>query len=149
MKTNMIKSFVAAATFLTLTVACSKKDDNLPLSKQNLLGKWNATTARAVTKNMNGTILFEKTGTDFTNTYFDYRNNDTLYNQTYHEGVFDRDTLFYKINGNQIITTDKDKEEETYIVNQLTKNKLTVFSSIQDEVSEQPVTIEYTYSFAR
>lgn len=153
MKTKMMKSIGVITTFLMLTIACSKKDNNtdvpVPLSKAALLGDWNISSVYIIRKSINGTTLSENSITDLPNSYIKFSINDSIYKQIYNQGMLNRDTLHYGINDNEIIFTYKSNNKDTNIVKQLTKNKLIILNIIQDEYLGQPAIISSTSTFTR
>ena len=147
MKTKMMKFFVLVTTFLTLTVACSKKDDNLPLSKAALLGKWHLSSGRAVTI-INGVKKSETTSNYFSNNYMDFRGNDSVYRRSETEDSIIYDTSYYKAMNNQIIITSK-YDSDTSKVIQLSRGKLTVFQSMTQVYNGKQFVYEYTSVLTR
>ena len=150
MKTKMTKCFVVVTTFLTLTVACSKKDDNLPLSKAALLGKWYLSSERTVTI-INGVKKSETTSNYFSNDYMDFRGNDSVYQRSEIEDSVRYDTSYYKAINNQIIITRKDdnNKSDTGNVIQLSRGKLTVFQRRTDVSDGKKFVYEYTSVLTR
>lgn len=154
MKTKMMKPIVVVTAFLTLTIACSKKDNTtmdvtVPLSKENLLGKWNFISQGKVEKTITDTILSETTSTYYPNSYFDFRSNDSAYTQIYDQGSFHLDTLYYIINNHQLFTVDNHNKKDTVNIIQLTKHKLSFSKTIRNENFGHPIIDEYTDLFSR
>ena len=147
MKTKMMKFFVLVTTFLTLTVACSKKDDNLPLSKAALLGKWNLSSERTVTI-INGVKKSETTSNYFPNNYMDFRGNDSVYRRAELEDSIIYDTSYYKAMNNQIIITSTYGSDTGKVI-QLSRGKLTVFRSRTNVYNGKQFVYEYTSVLTR
>lgn len=151
----MMKSIVVMSIFLTLAIACSKKNNNdgtIPLSKAALLGKWNFISERDVIKDSTtGTILFDTTDTNFPNSYFDFRNNDNVYKCKYNSDSARLlyDTLSYTTINNQIILTSEVYAPKIVTVTQLTKDKLVGLEVIKNGYRGQPAFYQYTYTFTR
>lgn len=138
---------ILTATALTLVTACSKKDNaepSVPLSKDALLGKWNIISNRTI-KSTGETVLSDNTNTDFANSYFDFRNNDSVYQRD----KTDYDTSHYAISNSQIILTRKMGNPNISNVLQLTKSKLVVSETFEDEYMGQPISYQYIYTFNR
>lgn len=128
----MIKSLVLVTTFLTLTVACSKKDAPVKLSKEFLLGKWNYTFS-SLKQTENNVVKIDTIYKNLTGSYNDFRANDTVY--SLFMGKYD--TSHYSIgkditgDGDQITFAHKsDSKIDKQGVMQISKNQITLQANV-------------------
>lgn len=149
MKTKMMKSIVATVIFLTLTIACSKKDnsnsnENISPSKAALLGKWNISSLHFI-KKVDGVTETDSTTNNPPNSYIEFRSNDTGYSRFADE----YDTAFYKVIGTQVISIDKRGESDTSNIIQMAKNKFTAYEIQTAEDRGKKLIYEETVIYTR
>lgn len=133
----MMKSFVVVAAFLTLSMACSKKDAPIKLSKEFLLGKWNYTFfsfKKTVDNTVERNVIYKDV--DLIGSYNDFRANDTLYSLFMGE----YDTSHYSISKDitgeidRIIFAHKGESKvEIFNITQISNNQLTMYKNIVDQ----------------
>ena len=139
----MKKSLMALATSLTITAACSKKDNPIKLSKEFLLGKWNLTFS-SFKKTVNTTVETDTIYKNLAGNYYDFKANDTVYSLI----MGDYDTAYYSI-GKSLTGEDQisfthigDAKADILNIIQISKNQFTIYQKTSNASPGSNVTYE-------
>ncbi len=146
MKTNFLKKAIVLTAIITVLVSCGKKDDDVK-NKADIVGEWTMKSLKSTTT-INSTVkgkTFETkitANTNQTKVIFAFNKNKEIHaNGTYNlkiTAVVNGKTSTsemkdqkivgmegtWKIKGNKLNITGKDKKVQEYVINLLTKKEL-------------------------
>lgn len=144
MKIKSIKLLSIILSCLTITTAYSQNSNNVSLSKQAVLGKWNINSIRSL-KKVDGK-LERDTAINNLNSSVEFREDGTVYKCV--NG--DCNTLQYSINANQIIINNTLSNKQNVVsVSALSANKLVIVETIIEMDRSNKIVYESTTLLTR
>lgn len=129
----MKKTVLGLAALTVLAFAACKKDDN-QTNAQKIVGKWQALNKMNVVTNTTTSSLVKRdTATYSSDSYSEFTSNGYLYSYTKSVSSGEsRDTVQYKVEGNNLIYVDPRQGNDTVVIKTLTGGSLALYYKEMD-----------------